>query len=125
MNMVKGENMARENLIEFEKLLREDAALRQRLEGAVKSFAGDRTDERAVFEATIVPIADELGLSVTYDDANALSADRGISEEELEAVAGGWSGCFVIGLSNEGVAECGEVTGEACYYVGVGGILFT
>lgn len=117
--------MARENLIEFEKLLREDAALRQRLEGAVKSFAGDRTDERAVFEATIVPIADELGLSVTYDDANALSADRGISEEELEAVAGGWSGCFVIGLSNEGVAECGEVTGEACYYVGVGGILFT
>ena len=116
--------MARENLIKLEKLLREDASLRQKLEEAVKNFAGDKTDERAIFEGTIAPIADELGLPVTFDDANALSADREISEEELEAVAGGWSGCFVVGLSSEGVAECGEVTGEACYYVGVGGILF-
>ena len=49
--------MAAENASKFEKLLREDEALRAKMEAAFKAFEGDTSDEKAVFDATVAPLA--------------------------------------------------------------------
>ena len=81
------------NAKKFEELLRSDEALQAKLRDA---FDGDKADERAVFDAVVVPLAAEAGLPFSSDERKSLAelAREGaeLSDEELEAVAGGgWS----------------------------------
>jgi iron complex transport system substrate-binding protein len=63
------------NVMKFEELLRSSEELQAKLRSATEAFAGDKTDEQAVFEAIIAPLAEEAGLPFTYDEAKALAAD--------------------------------------------------
>ena len=51
------------NFEKFEELLRGDEALQAKLQELAASFEGDKTDEQAVFEATIGKLAPRLGWS--------------------------------------------------------------
>ena len=117
--------MAIENVSKFEKLLREDEALQAKMEAASKAFDGDGSDEKAVFDATVAPLAAEVGLPYTFEEAVESTEVRELDDCDLEAVAGG-SWCFIIGggtnESNTVDTENGVgVTGiGTCKYVGIG-----
>ena len=118
--------MAIENVSKFEKLLREDEALQAKMEAAYKAFDGDKSDEKAVFDATVAPLAAEVGLPYTFEEAVESTEVRDLDDSELEAVAGG-SWCIIIGggtnrESNTVDTENGVgVTGiGTCKYVGIG-----
>ena len=99
--------MAQENVAKLVELIRSDEALQAKLKEAFEAYDGPKDDERAVFEATIAPIAAEAGLPCTYEEGLGFAtADRNLSDEELEAVAGG-SGDNCLGDG-----------GGVCYYVG-------
>lgn len=64
--------------------------LRWRLNESVAAFNGDKSDNRAVFEAIIAPIAWEAGIALTYDEVIAVAKDGAeLTDDELDAVAGG------------------------------------
>lgn len=118
--------MAAENTSKFEKLLREDETLQAKMEAAFRAFDGDKSDERAVFNATVAPLAAEAGLPYTFEEAMELTQARDLDEGELEAMAGG-SFCFIIGGGHDNDSNTVDtengvgVTGfGTCDYVGVG-----
>lgn len=112
--------MARDNVIKFEELLREDEALRAKLEAATAAYVGDKSDEKAVFEAVVAPLAADAGLPYTYEEGKEASFRRDLDEAELMVVAGGdWGFCILIGVSDHPDTECRE-PGYACAYIGVG-----
>ena len=94
------------NVEKFEELLRSDEALQEKLRAAIDVYEGDKSDERAVFDAVIAPLAAEAGLPLSHDEWKSLAelAREGVelSDEELEAVAGGgWvANCSVVGSSD-------------------------
>ena len=107
--------MAAENAIKFEKLLREDEALREKMEAAFKAF-----------DATVAPLAAEAGLPYTFEEAVESTQARELSDGELEAVAGG-SWCIIIGGGHDNDSNTVDtengvgVTGfGTCDYVGIG-----
>ena len=111
--------MAAGNIGKLEKLLKEDETARARLNELAQAYDGDRNDERALFEATFVVLAEEVGLPFTADEvANAMAEGRELDDAELNAVAGGDGFCYFIGGSDEPEVECGYM-GYACAYVGV------
>ena len=113
--------MAQENVLKFEQLLQGDEALQAELAKAAEAYAGDKSDERAVFDAVVAPIADQAGLPHTFDDVVAVNDSRVLDDAELDAVAGGWSVCLTLGVSSDVSATCASnVEGHACAYVGVG-----
>ena len=75
--------MARDNVIKFEELLREDEALRAKLEAATAAYVGDKSDEKAVFEAVVAPLAADAGLPYTYEEGKEASFRRDLDEAEL------------------------------------------
>ena len=85
--------------------MRDDKALRARLEEATSSFTGDKADARAVFDAVVAPLAADAGMPFTYDEATAAADDvKEIDEADLEAFAGGgveFSGGLGIGVCKE------------------------
>ncbi len=106
------------------KLLNSDGELQKKVEAAAESFSGDRTDEKAVFEAVIGPVAKENGYDFTYEDVVELAEDGELSEDELIAAAGGDAYCFLVGAGNGVGAHEGGV--GACKYVGIGfGLIIT
>ena len=118
------------NVTKFEELLRSDETLQAKLSVATEAFVGDKADERAVFDAVIAPLAEEAGLSFTYDDAVAFAkAGSEIDEAELDAVAGGSedkfgaaeSVCFIAGggFSADGCSDEKWGVG-ACAGLGIG-----
>lgn len=112
--------MSSENLTTFEEMLREDGELQAKLQEAVNAYDGDRSDERAFFDATIGKLATEANLPFSFEEATEfLASSRELSDEEMDAVAGGGGFCYVIGGSNDVEAECGMSEGHACAYVGV------
>ncbi len=110
--------MIKDNIKGFMKLMNSDEELQKQLKAAAESFSGDRTDEKAVFEAVIAPIAKEKGYDFTYEDMVELaeSAEAGeLSEDELTTAAGGGGTAAVctfigagtgVGVSNIGVGAC-------------------
>ena len=113
--------MSIENLNAFEQKLREDSELQAELQSALDAFEGDRCDERAIFDATIGKIAAGIGLPFSFDDVvESRSSSMELSDDELDAVAGGGGFCFIIGVSSDVEDECGRDEGHACAYVGVG-----
>jgi len=114
--------MAQENVFEFEKLLQGDEALQAKIAQAAEAYAGDKSDERAFFDAVVAPVAAQAGLPHTFDEVVAAKDNRELDDAELDAVAGGeWSVCLVLGASSDVSATCASrVEGHACAYVGFG-----
>lgn len=124
--------MAKSDLIKFRELLNTDTDFQDKLRKAAESYTGE-SDDKAVFDNLLVPLAGEYGLSATYEEfveyLGAFMGDGGseLSEEELAMVAGGKGLCFVIGGSDgpdaNGHVNFDGIEGHACYYVGIGIIL--
>jgi len=95
------------NAKKFEELLRSDEALQEKLRAAAEAYTGDASDEQAVFEAVVAPLAEEAGLPFTYEEAQKLaSGSEGPSLDDLDAAAGG-GGCFIFG-GGDGKESCGS-----------------
>ena len=131
--------MSQENVKKFMELLSKDEELQKKVKEATESYTGDKTNEKAVFEAVILPIAKEAGYEFSFEDAEELAKaaqDDELSEDEVAAAAGGvlnFNLCFGIGItmnndtgnpSNETIVEtgCDAVLGgaTACKIIGVG-----
>ena len=112
--------MAQENVMKFEQLLQSDKALQARLAQAAASYEGDKSDERAIFDAVVAPIAVEAGLEHTFDEVVAVKDNREIDDAELDALAGGWSICLGPGVCSDVSATCNHAEGHACAYAGIG-----
>ena len=88
--------MAKENVMKFEERLMKDDEFQKRLEEAVKAYNGDQTDEKAVFDAVIVPLATEEGLTFTFEEFSEVRkavSDGELDPKEMKAVAGGTTKC--------------------------------
>ncbi len=111
--------MALENVEQFEKLLREDEVLQEKLVSAVDAYEGEQTAE-AIYEALLEPIAAGVGLPFTYEEAVRFgSLGRELSDAELDGLAGG-SICIFVGFGDDPDAEViDDSNGGACAYVGV------
>ncbi|MCR4870153.1 MAG: hypothetical protein K5859_02515 [Atopobiaceae bacterium] len=106
--------MAVENVLKFGELIKGDEALQAKMKEASEAFAGDSTDEKAVFEAVVAPLAAEVGLPFTYEEVAELAAAQEIDDSDLDAVAGGFAYCFGIGISNGPDVNIDH----ACAYIG-------
>ena len=105
----------------------------------MEAYQGERTPE-AVFTNVLTPIANEYGITATYDELKAYFEEAAqssasangtayeLSDEELKALAGGGSGskggglggtlCIGVGFGLGGGA--GKEGGGVCAVVGVG-----
>ena len=118
------------NIERFEELLRSDEELQAKLRAAMEAFEGDVSDESAVFDAIIAPLAAESGLAFTYEDAKAAAQEMStLDDAELDAIAGGAedkdgsskTGCVAVGISISADACSDEHLGAgACFIIGAG-----
>ena len=92
--------MAVENAKKFMELVASDEALQRKLEERTDAYEGDPADERAIFEAIILPVAKEAGFELSYEDMTSLADNKNnkkgklgkkLSDDELMMVAGGVS----------------------------------
>ena len=120
--------MAKENVKKFYQKLANDKALQEKLAKAQEGYEGDLNDRQTIVETVFLPIAKEAGFDFTAEELKAaereLVEEKGISEEELENVSGGWGFCCLIGggsdVSADGVCGPGGVAGHACAFLGIG-----
>ena len=120
--------MAQENVKKFMELLKRDEELQKKVKEATEAYTGEKTDEKAVFDAVLAPIAKEAGYEFSFEDAEELaktSGDDELSEDEAAAAAGGgWrnNACFIIGFTVD--TDSWEVVDETivgnCIYMGAG-----
>jgi hypothetical protein len=109
--------MAQENLKKFYEKVNGDEELQKKIKALADSYTGDKSDEKAAFEAVIAPIAKEAGYEFTYEEAMeaAEEAEDGeITEDEAAAAAGGFAVCWVVG------GGTGDSYTTVCKYVGFG-----
>lgn len=115
------------NVERFEELLRSDEALQEKMRSATEAYEGDKADECAVFEAVVVPLAAEVGLPFTFEEAKGFVAEsEQLDLDDLDEVAGGVSFCIGVGGGDNPGADACEHTAagaNACGYVGVGVLL--
>ena len=128
--------MAKDDVKKFYKELGENKELQDKIIKAQESYSGDIADRQAMVESIVVPIAKEAGYEFSAEEAyiyeRKQAVEEGISEEELENVSGGWSGCLGIGASSD-FAICAEIGVDnfdsthadggglfVCFYVGIG-----
>lgn len=104
--------MSMENVGRFYREVATNESLRARLSEMLQPYDGQKTDEAAkesMVNQTIIPLAQQQGLPFTQEelrqyeeDLSKRKADGELSEEELEAVAGGFgiavALCIFIGL---------------------------
>ena len=103
--------MAQETAKKFMDQLAGDKALQEKLAAALNAFAGNKSDEKAVFETVLAPIAKEAGFDFSYEDMLAASNASGeLSDDELDQVAGG-AHCFGLGFGKSDDATCCNVIG--------------
>ena len=103
--------MAKENVKKFLEELTTNKELQEKFIVAQKHYEVEGKSEEEVFEDIVLPIAKEAGYEFTINEYRGAQrdaiAESSISEEELENVSGGWSGCYVIGkTSNEHTVAC-------------------
>lgn len=119
------------NIEKIEELLRSDEAVQAKLKAAADAYEGDRTDEKAFFDATFGKVGEELGFPVSFEEAAAHAKKMvNLNDSEVDAVAGGGDFCYIVGGTSEG-GDHGDCLGTkdwatgfgACVYVGSG--LFT
>ncbi len=127
---VKGENeMMNNNVKLFLGKIHSDEALYARLVEESKAYTGEKTDE-AVWDSIMAPIAKETGYDITLEDykayVNEIKESEELSEDEMQAVAGGATLCIFVGFGNKAETGSGwtkprvEEGLGACAYVGVG-----
>ena len=76
----------------FFQKVKEDPELAQKIKDAQAAYKGDTSDKEAAIAAVVIPIAAEAGFNFTAEDVKA-AFDKGegeASEDELDAVAGGY-----------------------------------
>ncbi len=81
-----------ENVKRFNELLEKDEQLKNKIRAAFAAYDRDKNDDKAVFDAVIVPVAAQAGYEFTYEEAMAelkTSGYDGLSENELGEAAGG------------------------------------
>ena len=109
--------MSVENVKLFDEKVMKDKELQEKIETAAKAYEGDKTDERAIFNAVIAPFAKEAGLEFTFEEgAEAKKAAEGeVDLAEMKAVAGGNvcrevnGGCFICGGEGPRNDQCAFV----------------
>jgi len=109
--------MAIENVKAFYKELEANEELQKKIAAADAAYSGDSEDKAAAIEAIVLPIAKKAGFDFTAEELLSLeipTKEGEISEDELEAVAGGAAFCIVFGF---GKAAGGSLT---CNFIGVG-----
>ena len=124
--------MAKADIIKFQELLNSDSEFREKLSKAAEVYAGG-TNGREVFDNLLLPLAQEYGLSATYDEFSeyvsaAGKADSELSEDELAQIAGGKGGgigvgeCLSLGFGfGAGGASTGDDWGGGvCVLIGAG-----
>ena len=108
--------MAKENVKAFFEALFKDEAIQQALKAKELAYTGSKEDREAVVKEVLIPVAEEAGYAFTLEELKAfekgMCLEGELSENELEAVAGGmnWGVCFIFGF--------GE--GSSCLVVGSG-----
>ena len=134
--------MAKENVKKFLEELSTNKELQEKFMAAQKGYEVEGKSEEDIFSDIVLPIAKEAGFEFTDSEYRAIQrdvmAEKGMSEEELENVSGGWSVCVGFGISNSSFSFCalygydgeidtkiGEESGEGaganlCVYFGVG-----
>lgn len=106
--------MANESIQKLEELMRTDKDVQAKIKAAVEAYDGDKTDEQAIFEATVGKVGEELGFSISYEEARAYATKLvALDDGEIDAVAGG-SVCWFIGASRTTDDE-----DAYCAYVGI------
>ena len=116
-----------EGLKKFEELLKTDAAFQGKMKAAMENYTGERT-EQAVFEAILVPLANEHGISASYEEfqeyiRTTANGDKELNDDEIDQVAGGTKGFGASACSQWGFG-LGFVFGEGgsgCIGLGNGG----
>ena len=116
--------MVKEDAKKFMELLNTDEELQHKVKAATETYAGDKADEKAVFEGILAPIAKEAGYEFTFADAEELaksSEDGELSDDELAAVAGGGGGfCYIVGFSSLHSECCDDYGSGLCSGIGIG-----
>lgn len=117
----------------FEELMKTDAGIQDKLRIAAEEFQGDMSDEKAVFEGILLPVAEESGLSASYEEFQEYmkslteGTDGELSQDELSQVAGGKNSgyglCFAVGAGDlfgeSGLSRyCQAVGAGVCFGVG-------
>ena len=121
--------MSVENVKAFYEALQKDTELQEKVNAADAAYTGDAENKAAAAAAIILPIAKEAGFDFTAEElleaaAGAAKKEDGeISEDELEAVAGGTAVCVILGFgTGSGGDSCGG--GGICKYVGIGAYIW-
>ena len=125
--------MAIANVKAFYEALQSNTELQEKVNAADAAYNGDATDKAAAVAAILIPAAKEAGFDFTaeelleFEKAAAQKSDDEISEDELEAVAGGVAICLLLGFgtgkSSKNESGC-RSGGGVCKYVGVGMYFF-
>ena len=122
--------MAKEDLNRFRSLLLSDEDFQEKLRKAAAEYTGGK-DEKSVFDNLLLPLAQEYGLSASYEEfkeyvsAFTDGTDGELSDDELEQVAGGKDagGLGVgacLGLGGGVGIGAGAEGGGVCFIAGVG-----
>ena len=103
--------MSVENVKKFYEAVSKDEVLKQKFVELSQKYQGEAMDEAkgmAIFEQEALPLAAQMGYSFSMDDLNAYEVEMQqakmgceMSDEELQAVAGGFA--CIIGGGGEGV----------------------
>ena len=118
--------MALEAVKAFYEEVAKNGALQKKIAAADAAYNGDTEDKKAAVEAIVLPIAKEAGFDFTAEEMVeytdfAIGEDTEISEDELEAVAGGVAVCLAIGFGNGNSMDKGA---GMCKYIGLGFYIF-
>ena len=117
--------MAIENVKAFYNELEANEELQKKIAAADAAYNGDTGDKKAAVEAIVLPIAKETGFDFTAEEMleaeTAVNSEGEFTEDELEAVAGGFALCIVIGFGRNLDDDYSSDPNFAyCKYVGFG-----
>ena len=128
--------MSVENVRKFYEAVSQDKGMQQKFIDLSRKYKSDTVDEArvdSIVELDIVPFAKKLGYDFTVDDLKAFGAEMeksnmncALSEEEMQAVAGGIFGCIICGggdkYETDGRGGCifigTDSTGNMCIIFG-------
>jgi predicted ribosomally synthesized peptide with nif11-like leader len=112
--------MAKENVKAFFEALTKEGSIQKALKEKELVYTGAKDDRNAIVKEVLIPVAEAAGYTFTVDELKEFEQDmqaKGeLSEDELEAVAGGvedWGICTGLGLAY----------GESCFILGLAGCL--
>ena len=116
------------DLEKFRTLLLTDTDFQKKLLAAAETYAGEWTEE-SFFNAVLVPIASEYGITATFDEFKEYKSgleNAEMSKDELQQIAGGkldgggagYTSCDGVGFGFGATGSAGG--GGACFIIGGG-----